>query len=80
MGLKLKKVEVVEPFKHLQVLYEETATLADGGEIVTGNFRKAFTPGSDVSEEPDEVKQLAGFLWTPEVIAAFQAAQAEAGN
>ena len=34
-------------------------------------------PGSDLETAPDETRALAGFLWTEEVIAAFEATQTE---
>ncbi|GAB5432171.1 MAG: hypothetical protein EpisKO_15410 [Epibacterium sp.] len=80
MNLKVKSIEIVEPFKHLQVRYERMAALADGGEVSLGDHREAFSPGADVSGAAPEVRDLAATLWTPEIVAAFRAAQAEAGN
>ena len=41
------------------------------------NWRGAYVPGSDLETAPDETRALAGFLWTEEVIAAFEATQTE---
>lgn len=72
----IDKIEVVET-GHLQVR-EATKIERDGVEIAKTYHRWAFAPGSDVSEMPANVQAIAAAAWTPEVIAAYQAAQAEA--
>ena len=50
--------------------------IIDNGEEVSRSFhRHVVTPGSDISEEDDKVQATANALWTPEVIAAWEAAQ-----
>lgn len=58
---------------------EATRVLRDGTQIAETYHRWSFTPGSDVSEMPDNVKAICSTAWTPEVIAAYQA-QIEASN
>ena len=47
--------------------------LKEGGEIARSYHRNVFMPGSDVSAEPKEVRDLAAAVWTAEVIAAYEA-------
>ena len=54
-----------------------TVTMRDGVDIAKENWRGAYVPGSDLETAPDETRALAGFLWTEEVIAAFEATQTE---
>jgi len=47
--------------------------LKDGVEIARSYHRSYITPGSDVSGQPQEVRDVAAAVWTPEVVAAYQA-------
>lgn len=67
----IDKIEVVENGT-LQVR-EATRILKDGEQIAQTYHRWAFAPGSDVSEMPANVQAVAQAVWTPEVIAAYQA-------
>lgn len=49
----------------------------DGVELARSYHRSAFMPGSDVSAEVQEVKDVAAAVWTPEVIAAYEASLSE---
>jgi hypothetical protein len=46
-------------------------------EVSRSFHRHVVTPGSDVSGEAESVQATANALWTPEVIAAWEAAQPE---
>lgn len=70
----IDKVEVVENGT-LQVR-EATRILKDGEQIAQTYHRWSFAPGSDVSAMPANVQAIAAAAWTPEVIAAYEAAQA----
>ncbi len=48
--------------------------LKDGIEISRSYHRACFTLGSDVSAEPQEVRDVASAVWTAEAIAAYQLA------
>ena len=74
----IDKIEVVENGT-LQVR-EATRILKDGEQIAQTYHRWSFAPGSDVSEMPANVQAIASAAWTSEVIAAFQAQQAENAN
>ncbi len=58
---------------------EATRVVRDDVQIAQTFHRWSFTPGSDLSEMPQNVKDIANVTWTPEVIAAYQA-QAEANQ
>lgn len=67
----IDKIEVVENGT-LQVR-EATRILKDGEQIAQTYHRLSFTPGSDVSSMPGNVQAVAQAVWTPEVIAAYEA-------
>ena len=69
----IDKIEVVET-GHVQVR-EATRIMKDGQEIAKTYHRWSFAPGDDVSGQPANVQAIAAAAWTPEVIAAYQAAQ-----
>ena len=57
------------------VLYREaTKIIKDGVEIAKTYHRSSLIPGSDLTEVPANVAAIANVAWTPEVIAAYQAA------
>jgi hypothetical protein len=70
---KVDQIEVTET-NHIQV---RTATIIekDGAELTRTFHRCSFYPGSDVSNEDPKVQAIANAVWTPEVIAAYQASQ-----
>lgn len=51
---------------------EATRVLRDGTQIAETYHRWSFAPGSDVSEMPQNVQDIAETAWTPEVIAEYQ--------
>ncbi len=61
------------------VLYREaTRILKDGEQIAQTFHRTSLTPGQDLTGHPANVVAIAQAAWTPEVLAAYQAAQAQA--
>jgi len=71
------KIEIVGPFKHVQV---RTATIIerDGVEISRSFHRHVVNPGDDTTNESAEVQAICAAVHTAEIIAAYQASQAEA--
>ena len=71
------KIEIVGAFKHVQV---RTATIIerDGVEISRSFHRHVVNPGDDTSGESAEVQAICATVHTAEIIAAYQASQAEA--
>ena len=71
------KIEIVGTFKHVQV---RTATIIerDGVEISRSFHRHVVNPGDDTSGESAEVQAICATVHTADIIAAYQASQAEA--
>ena len=60
------------------VLYREaTRIMEDGEELSKTYHRSSLTPGQDLTGVPANVVAICNAAWTAEVIAAYQAAQAE---
>jgi DNA-binding transcriptional LysR family regulator len=58
------------------VLFREaTRIFEDGVELSKTYHRSSLKPGQDISVVPANVQAICNAAWTPEVIAAFQAAQ-----
>jgi hypothetical protein len=74
------RIEVVENGS-VQVR-TKTAIVEDGKQISGSFHRHVVAPGDDYSNEADRVKAICAATHTPEVIAAYQAAQeaAQANN
>jgi hypothetical protein len=61
------------------VLYREaTRIIEDGVQLTQTYHRTSLTPGQDLTGQPANVQAIAQAAWTPEVVAAYEAAQAEA--
>jgi hypothetical protein len=61
------------------ILYREaTRIIEDGVQLTQTYHRTSLTPGQDLTGQPVNVQAIAQAAWTPEVIAAYEAAQAEA--
>ena len=56
---------------------EATRIMEDGNELSKTYHRTSFAPESDVSGQPQNVQDHCKLAWTPEVIAAYQAKQAQ---
>ena len=60
------------------VLYREaTRIMEDGQQLSQTYHRSSLTPGQDLTGIPANVAAICNVAWTAEVIAAYQAAQAE---
>jgi hypothetical protein len=63
------------------VLYREaTSVVEDGNTIAKTYHRTSLTPGQDLTGQPASVVAIANAAWTAEVVAAYEAAQAEAAQ
>ena len=61
------------------VLYREaTRIMEDGNQISQTYHRSSLTPAQDLTGVPTNVVAICNAAWTAEVVAAYQAAQAEA--
>jgi hypothetical protein len=56
---------------------ELTRIMEDGNEISKQYHRTSFAPSSDVSAQPQNVQVICNAAWTPEIVSAYQAQQAE---
>jgi DNA-binding transcriptional LysR family regulator len=62
------------------VLYREaTRIMEDGNQLSQTYHRSSLTPGQDLTGVPANVVAICNVAWTAEVIAAYQAAQANQG-
>jgi hypothetical protein len=60
------------------VLYREaTRIMEDGNQISQTYHRTSLTPGQDLTGQPDKVVAICNTVWTAEVVAAYQATQAQ---
>jgi DNA-binding transcriptional LysR family regulator len=60
------------------VLYREaTRIMEDGNQLSQTFHRSSLTPAQDLTGVPANVVAICNAAWTAEVIAAYQAAQAE---
>ena len=74
-----KRLEYKEEIFPDQTISIRTTTVVeeDGVELARNHHRHVVHPGDDVSGEVQEVQDIAAALWTPEVIAAYQASIAD---
>jgi len=77
MLTKQVKIDQITVTENGIVLYREaTSILEDGVELSKTYHRSSLTPGQDISAVPANVQAICNAAWTPEVIATYQAAQA----
>lgn len=56
------------------VLYREATRIIEDGKVLTQTYhRTSLTPGQDLTGQPANVVAICNTVWTPEVIAAYQA-------
>jgi len=48
-----------------------TSVMEDGVELSKIYDRTSLTPGSSLTNQPDNVAAIASAVWTPQVVAAF---------
>ena len=66
------KLEIIPPWSIIQCRRADII-LKDGVEIARGYHRHVRCPGDDVSSDCQELQDVAGVLWTQDVIDAYQA-------
>ena len=78
---KTEVVDLIEVIKNGCVqVRSKTAILEDGVEISGKFHRHVVAPGDDYSKEDAKVQAICEAVQTPEVIAAYQAAQTSAAE
>lgn len=69
-----KTIDRIEVINNSTIQVREASIIAsDGVEIAKSYHRYSFAPGSDVSAMPQEVQDIANLIWTPQVIADYEA-------
>lgn len=68
------QLEVIPPYSIIQCRRADIIE-KDGKEVGKTYHRHVRVPGDDVSDDCPELQAIAAALWTPEVIAAYQASQ-----
>lgn len=64
-----------------QLQIRRSRRIFDGATIIAEQYhRHVLAPGDDTTTEDTRVKAVAGVLWTPQVIAAYEAAKAARAN
>jgi hypothetical protein len=80
--MPIEKQTVVDQITVIEngvILYREaTRIIEDGAPLTQTYHRTSLTPGEDLTDKPEKVVAIAEMVWTPEVIAAYEAQQAEA--
>lgn len=77
MLTKETKIDQITVTENGIVLFREaTRILEDGVELSKTYHRSSLTPGQDISGVPANVQAICNAAWTPEVVAAFNAANA----
>jgi hypothetical protein len=72
-----KVIDQITVTENGTVLYREaTRILKDGDQIAQTYHRTSLTPGQDLTGQPANAVAICNAAWTPEVVAAYQAAQA----
>ena len=79
MATYTEREELKEEILPNQTIQLRVATVVerDGVEVGRTYHRSVYAPGEDVTEAPAEVQAIASVLWTPEVVAAYEASIAE---
>ena len=73
------KLEIIPPYSIIQCRRADIIE-KDGVEVGKTYHRHVRVPGDDVSNDCAELQAVAAALWTPEVIAAYQASIVTPGN
>ena len=69
-----KTIDQITVTENGTVLYREaTRILKDGEQIAQTYHRSSLAPASDLTGVPANVVAICNVVWTPEVIAAYQA-------
>jgi len=75
---KEKVIDQITVTENGIVLYREaTRIMEDGKQLSQTYHRSSLTPAQDLTGVPANVVAICNTVWTPEVIAAYQASQQE---
>ena len=68
------QLEIIPPYLIIQCRRADIIE-KDGVEVGKTYHRHVRTPGENVSDDCEELQAVANALWTPEVIAAYEASK-----
>ena len=75
---KTTTVDQITVTENGTILYREATSFLEDGVAITKTFhRNSLTPGQDLTGVPANVVAHCNTAWTAEVVAAYQAVQAE---
>ena len=75
---KTTNVDQITIAENGTVLYREATSFLENGVAITKTYhRNSLTPGQDLTGVPANVVAHCNTAWTADVVAAYQAAQAE---
>ena len=75
---KIKVVDQITATENGAILFREaTRIVEDGVQLSETYHRSSLAPDSDLTDVPAQVAAIAAVVWTPEVVAAYKAAQVE---
>lgn len=68
-----KIVDLIEVLEKGQLQIREANLIEKDGVVVAKTFhRYVLSPGDDISDKEQRIKDIAAAVWTPEVLANFQ--------
>ena len=74
---KITAVDQITVTENGIILYREaTRIMEDGSEISKTYHRSSLTPAQDLTGVPEKVTAICEVVWSAEVVAAYQAAEA----
>jgi len=77
---KTTSVDLIEALENGTVQVRTKTAIMEDGKQISGSFhRHVVAPGDDYSNEDARVKAICAAMHTPQVIAAYKAAQAAQG-
>ena len=75
---KTTNVDQITVTENGTILYREATSFLENGVAITKTFhRNSLTPGQDLTGVPANVVAHCNTAWTADVVAAYEAAQAE---
>ena len=78
---KIVSADLIEVIENGCVQVRTKTAIFEDGKQISGTFhRHVVAPGDDYSAEGDQVKAICALTHTEEVVAAYRAAQEEAGR
>ena len=76
--IKTTAVDQITVTENGIILYREATSFLENGVAITKTFhRNSLTPGQDLTGVPANVGAHCNTAWTADVVAAYEAAQAE---